>query len=121
MEPIDDSRRLRRAQPKQDHANAYLAGRGDDIGEIEVEAQNDAILGHGFGQHGLVVELLKPELAQMHSIVPLRPQPGSDPSREVHVEQEAHGSGGHHLLTREPGRISQGLPDVLRLEVRIGV
>ena len=55
----------------------------------------------------------------MNGVVSLVPKPADDLDTDSHIRQEAQVLGGENFFPRQPGSVFEGLPNILRLKVRV--
>jgi hypothetical protein len=121
VEPENDVGGSGVLKPEKDDTDDGAATFSDNLAEIEIKGQNDTFLGNSELKNVAVRQSLQTALAQMKSVVPLRPQPLDDAFGNTHVGEKLHPrlSSGTDLFIGEPGGIRQGLLDVFALEIRI--
>jgi len=95
-------------------------GKRDQVGEVEVEGQDNAALGDRFLENLVVRRPLETFVAKVDGIVPLGLEPLHDSNVHAHVGEEPLRCAlrDADFFLREPGRVFQRLLDVFPLEVR---
>jgi len=106
---------------EQDDARHSPTGQGGDLAEVQVEREDDSLLGDGLVEDLLVRQPVQSLVPQMHRVVTRRAQPGDDPLIHAHVGEETHDRRLRRLdlLLRQPGGVLDRLLDVLAFEIRV--
>ncbi len=122
-EPIDYMRGARVVEPEENDPPGSVPREGCQISEVEVEREDDPLFRERLGEDLLVRRPVKPFLAEVDRVVPLATEPFHHTNVHAHVGEESHAAGlwDPDFLAGQPGRVLEGLLDVLRLEVGVAL
>lgn len=118
-QPFYNARGRGIAQAEHDHTRRRCSGEGDDLPEIQIERQDNALFRRSPDEDLRIGELLESLLPRMRGVIPLGPQPFDDPSGNTDVREGPRSAGlrGVNGFLRKPGRVLQHLLDVAGLQV----
>src|SRR5579862_8327174 len=85
LQALDHEVSPRIAQPKQDHADASSSASRNDLTEVEIECQHDALLPDRLLEDFSVREFLQPFVTEMDCFMTRCAQPFHDLLRYAHV------------------------------------
>ena len=110
-------------EPKENDPPGSVPREGREISEVEVEREDDPLFRERLGEDLLVRLPVKPLVAEVDRVVPLATEPFHHTHVHAHVGEESHEAGlwAPDFLAGQPGRVLEGLLDVLRLEVGVAL
>jgi hypothetical protein len=123
LEPFDDVRGAGILQTEEDHLGGTLSSKCGEVTEVEIERQDDPILGQSFREDLLVERPMEALVPQVNGVMTTATQPLDDVHVHAHVGEELHVPGlrAPDFVACEPGRVLKGLLNVLSLQVRVSL
>jgi len=90
LQSIDHVGRPRVVQAKQDYAYPAATRERDNLTEVQIEGQNNSLLGYRLFEYLAVWHSLEPLVAKVNRIVSLGTQPFDNPLSNSHICEESH-------------------------------